>query len=217
MANAVILPGERLAGLQVDMLQKFRSGVRNLDELDLFLQGKNPFAFERNEHGHAVFTITGLDLTGAQEIEHLENGKYRVDGYAKQCLTSTKADSYDRNHRLVAGQTYKVALMPGKEIERSSDRTTENLRKRGMEKYGYSKPVAGIVPRYRERISDKQMEDMGILYIASLHDPIEDSDGNPFVLSSFRSVGGRWLFTYWGKPGSRWDDSGAFAFPVPAS
>ena len=43
MANAVSLPGERLAGMQIDLLQKLRQDVRTLDELNLFLQGKNPF------------------------------------------------------------------------------------------------------------------------------------------------------------------------------
>ena len=43
MANAVNLPGNRLAGLITDLMQKIRDGVRTLDELALFLQGKNPF------------------------------------------------------------------------------------------------------------------------------------------------------------------------------
>jgi hypothetical protein len=44
MANAVNLPGEHLAGLIVDLLQKLKARVRTLDELALFLQGKNPFS-----------------------------------------------------------------------------------------------------------------------------------------------------------------------------
>ncbi|MDP2665128.1 MAG: hypothetical protein Q8P23_00555 [bacterium] len=217
MANAVTLPGERLAGLQVDLLQKFRNGVRTLDELDMFLQGKNPFAFERNEHGHTVFTFTGLNLTGAQEIERLEGEGFRFGKYAKQCLTSTKSDSYDAKHRLVAGQTYKITLMPTKEIEVDSERTTANLRKRGMEEYGYGKPLAGIVPRYREKISDKQMEEMGFWYIASLHEPINDSGGDSRVLDTDRYGDGSWVSTGWVRPDGHWSDGGAFAFLVPAS
>lgn len=140
MANAVILPGERLAGLWEDLAHKVRKGVITLDEFALFNQRKNPFIFERNEHGHIVITLMGLDLIGAQEIERLEAEKYRLGNYAKLCLLSQAADSYDKNHRLVAGQTYKVALMPGKEISKDSDRTTENLRKRATEHYGYGKP-----------------------------------------------------------------------------
>ena len=173
--------------------------------------------FDRNEHGHVVITFIGTDITGAQEIELLRSEGYRVGDYAKQCLTSTKPDSYDAKHRLVAGQTYKVALVPGKEILKDFERTTENLRKLGMEKYGYGKPLAGFIPRIRQKVSDKQMEEMGIWYIASPHDPIKDSDGLPDVLIAIRSGGGRWVRAYYGDPGYQWGDGGAFAFPVSAS
>lgn len=172
--------------------------------------------FERNEHGHIILTFTGLDLTGEQEIVRLEAAGYRVGDYAKSCFTSTKADGYDKNHRLIAGQEYKVALVPGKEVARDSDRSTANLRKLGT-KYGYGKPLGGHIPRIRESVSDKQMEEMGLVYIASLHDPIKDSDGGPGVLDADRGGDGRWVYAYWDDPGRQWSDGGAFAFPVPAS
>ncbi len=209
------LPGERLAGLAADTFHKVQHGIITLDEWALFNQRKNPFSFERNEHGHITVTVTGLDLLGAQEIARLEAAGYRLSDWSKSCLLSTKPDSYDANHRLVAGQVYKIALMPGKEIERDSDRTTENLRKRGIEHYGYGKPLAGIVPRIREAVSDKQLEEMGIWYAAALHDPIKDSDGAPDVLNAYRCGDGRWLDARWGKPGNQWFGNSAFAFPVP--
>lgn len=43
MANAVILPGERLAGLSADLFHKLQAGSLTLDELALFTQRKNPF------------------------------------------------------------------------------------------------------------------------------------------------------------------------------
>lgn len=175
-----------------------------------------PTAFERNEHGHIIVTVTGLDLTGAQEIERLEAAGCRLSGYAKSCLLSKKKDSYDKNHRLVAGQSYKLALMPGKEIERDADHTTQALRKRGMEKYGYGKPLGGHIPRIRESVSDKQMEEMpgNPWYIAGLHDPIEASDGVTDVLFAHRLDDGRRLSARWGR---QWGGGGLFAFPVPAS
>jgi hypothetical protein len=176
-----------------------------------------PSIFERNDHGHVIITVTGLDLTGAQEIERLEAAGYRVSDYAKSCFLSEKKDSYDANHRLVAGVTYKVALVPHKEIERDADRTTDALRKLGMEKYGYGKPLGGFVPRIREAVSDKQMEEMGLYYIVSLHDPIKDSDGLPRVLYASRRGGGRWVDASWVDPDGRWSDGGASVFPVPAS
>ncbi len=207
----------KYANLDLGTIEAVFNKLGGIDGAQAFLRGAAPLTFERNEHGHVVVTITGLDLTGAQEIERLEAAGYRLSDYAKSCLISKKADSYDNNHRLSELSSHKVALMPGKEITRDSDRTTSNLRRRGMEKYGYGKPLGGLIPRIRESLSDKQMEEMGFWYIAGLHDPIKDSGSNPFVLSSDRSDGGRWLYARWVEPGSRWGDRGAFAFPVSAS
>ena len=211
------LPGERLAGLAADTFHKVQHGIISLDEWALFNQRKNPFAFERNDHGHIIVTVTGLDLNGAQEIERLEAAGYRLSDLAKSCLLSTAADGYDAMHTLVPQHQYQVALMPGKEIARDSLRTPENLRNTGIKTYGYGKPLGGIMPRIRERISDRQMEDMGFRYIAGLHDPIEDSGGDPRVLYAHRLGGGPWVYAGIDRPGRRWDDGGAFAFLVPAS
>lgn len=217
MANIGTLPGDRLAGLSADLFHKLQKGVITLEEFALFNQRKNPFTFERNEHGHVVLTFTGLDLTGAAEIERLEAANFRVGNYAKSCFISTKDDSYDKHHHLVGGRIYKVALMPGKEIERDVDRTTANLRKRGMEHYGYGKPLGGLIPRVRENLSDKQMEELGILYAAAIHNPITVSGGRPCVLRADRDDDGQWVDTCWGGPGNQWGGRGAFVFPVSAS
>lgn len=216
MKNIGTLPGERLAGLASDTFHKVQKGIISLDEWALFNQRKNPFAFKRNEHGHIVITITGLNLTGAQEIERLEAAGYHVTDYAKFCFTIVKVDGYDENHRLVAGQQYKIALLPGKEISRDFDRSTENLRALGT-KFGYGKPLGGFIPRIREAVSDKQMEEMGVRHITSLHDPIKDSGGNPSVLNANQYDGGPWVNACWAGPSSQWSDGSAFAFPVSAS
>jgi hypothetical protein len=183
----------------------------------VFLPATPVSSFERNQHGHIVLTVTGLDLTGEREIARLLSAEYRVGDYAKSCLLSKKKDGYDVQHRLVDGQEYKIALVPGREIEEDSHRTTQALRDVGIGRYGYQKPLAGIMPRIRETVSDKQMEEMGFWYIAGLHDPIKDSDGDPRVLRADRYDGGRWLRTDWGTPDDRWGDRGAFAFLLSAS
>lgn len=62
MANAVTLPGERLAGMIADLMLKLKSGSHTLDELDLFLQRKPLF----------VPTVVGVKITPiAQEMEAL--------------------------------------------------------------------------------------------------------------------------------------------------
>lgn len=213
------LPESRL-GAVADIVNRLNSerGEEWSDRFKAVLrEGLAPSTvFERNEHGHIIIAFTGLNRPGNQEIARLEAAGYRVSDYAKSCFASTDDDGYDKNHRLVAGQAYKIALVPGKEIKLQSDRTTANLRKLG-EKYGYGKPLAGHTPRIRESVSDKQMEEMGIWYVASLHDPIKDSDGGPCVLYASRNDDGQLLGTCWDSPDGQWGDSGAFAFPVLAS
>lgn len=172
--------------------------------------------FERNEHDHIVFTVTGLDFTVEQEIKRLAAAGFRMVNLA--CLRSKKKDGYDKKHRLVANQIYKIALIPAREIKSDADRTIDALLTCGIEKYGYKKPLAGIVPRIRETVSDEQMEKMGFWYIIAPHDTIiEDSGGSPVVLSACRYGDGRWLCASLVPPGYLWDDGGAFAFLVPAS
>jgi hypothetical protein len=181
------------------------------DELDL-VEVKPQF--ERNEHGHTLISITGLALTGEQEIQRLSEAGFRTSDYAKSCLTSMKKDGYDKCHCLEDGREYQLVLVPGKEVEKN--RTTAELRKYAAG-FGYAQPLAGIVPRIRETVSDKQMEEMGFWYIAALHDPITDSGGDPSVLGAGRNGGGHWLRASFDRPDDRWHVSGAFAFVVPAS
>lgn len=179
------------------------------DELEIKAK---PLPFPKNEHGHYIIEVTGLNLTGAEEITRLESAGFRIGDYAKSMLTSTNPDSYDANHRLEDEQVYRVVIVPGKEVKKN--RTTANLQAYGSQ-FGYQKPLAGIQPRIREAVSDKQLKEMGIYYIASLHETINDSDGDPDVLDSNRDVGGRWLDRCWDTPDGEWDGHGAFAFLVP--
>jgi len=181
------------------------------DELDL-VEVKPQF--ERNEHGHIVISITGLALTGEQEIQRLSDAGFRTSDYAKSCLTSKKKDGYDKLHQLEDGRAYQLVIVPGKEVEKN--RTTAELRKYAAG-FGYEQPLAGVVPRIRETVSDKMMEKMGFWYIVALHDPITDSDGDPSVLDADRRDDGQWVRASWDYPDSQWSDDGAFAFVVPAS
>ena len=123
--------------------------------------------------------------------------------------------SLDAGEPRQSGKTYKIALIPHSVIERDRDRTTINLRKKGVEQFGYGKPLAGIIPRIREAVSDEEMAKMGFWYIVALHDPIKDAGGAPGVLFAHRFGVGRWLRAYWDGPDAQWYAVGASAFVVP--
>ena len=168
----------------------------------------------KNQHGHYIITVTGLNLTGAEEETRRKSMGGEVSVYAHQVLTSTGPNSYDAKHRLEAGKQYQIAIVPGNLV--SKNRTTRNLQAYGAS-FGYQNVLAGHMPRIRETVSNKQMEKQmdGIWYIAGLHDTIEDSGGGPRVLCSDRFDGVSELDASWDDPGDEWSDGGAFAFLVP--
>lgn len=170
--------------------------------------------FQKNENGHWTFSVTGMNLTGEQEITRMKEKGFRVSDYVSQVLTSTNADSYDANHHLEDDKEYRIVLVPGCEI--TENRTTVNIQEyaRG---FGYEVPLAGVMPRIREVVSDKQMEQMEIWYIAGFHAPIKDTGGDSQVLNVDRNDDGQWLDANWDDPGCQWSDHGAFAFLVPAN
>lgn len=43
---------------------------------------------------------------------------------------------------------------------------------------------------------------------------LRNSDGDPNILSVSRDDNGRWLNTYYDKPGNRWNRNNGFAFAV---
>ncbi len=209
----------KYADLDLGTIEAVFNKLGGIEGAKDFLRTPNGLTvFERNKHGHVVVTIISLSLslTGAQEIQRLEAAGYKVGSYAKSCLISKAEDGYDKTHILVGGQSYSIALMPTKEIERDAERTTDNMRKLGMQ-YGYHKLRAGAMPRIREAVSNKQMEEMGLWYVVGLHNPIKDSGGDPRVLAADRDVGGRWLGSHVVRPDDQWFGDGAFAFLAPAS
>ena len=98
-----------------------------------------------------------------------------------------------------------------------SDGTTKNVRAEGNRrgwKHGndISPEIACLI---REKFTDEELEAMGLWWIVVMHEPINDSDGDPNLLSAFRYDDGRWLDADVDRPGYEWDDDGGFAFVIP--
>ncbi|MEI9966082.1 MAG: hypothetical protein WDN67_00120 [Candidatus Moraniibacteriota bacterium] len=118
MANHAQLTARDISGPYMQLLTNLQGddGPEVLEALKRFNRKENPWPltsfFHRNRNGHWVIEMTGLDLTGAQEIERLEAQGILVDYLAKQMLLSNASDSYDGNHRLEKGGIYRIALIP---------------------------------------------------------------------------------------------------------
>lgn len=166
-------------------------------------------ALKRNRNGHLTFMITGLDLTGVQEIERLEDTGYHLSEYAKLSFESRE---YNR-HRLEVGKKYNIALLPN-----GFGRTTEVVQSMA-EKFGYnSKSPAGIAPRIREVISDEQMKtkEMNLIYITALSRVAAIYNGSLVFRSSCNGAGGS-IVSYFDYDGYCWNNpfNNAFAFIDP--
>jgi hypothetical protein len=114
-----------------------------------------------------------------------------------------------------SGVTTEVAVLKGMLFE-DNDRITKKIRAEA-DKRKLSKPNAELACLIREKFTDKEIEAMGLWYIVAMHEPINDSGGEPSLLNASRYDVGRWLGAYYGRPGSRWGRDSGFAFAVSQS
>jgi len=161
----------------------------------------------REVDGVIYITVT-LDkpTAGDKWISRTETNGNRAGDYVKSVLRSKKFKPS------VAG-TYEIVILKGSLFE-DDDRITQNIRTKADE-MKLVKPNADISCLIREQFTDKEIEAMGLWWIVTMHEPIEDSGGSPDLLAAFRDDGGRWLFACSVYPDGRWDREGGFAFLAP--
>lgn len=182
---------ERLAG---------KEGPLWLRRLNQFNRNENPFEIPR------IIEVTSNGITGESWITRLEKARYRVGDYSKQLL---------RGKKFVAtnGVTYKLVVIKGEEFE-DENRITSKIRKEALRR-GYLTPSLEMAPLLREALSDEELEMMGLVYLVVMHEPISDSDGDLDRLGLGRDVKGRWLRTFWDRPGCGWGREDGFVFLFP--
>ena len=164
-----------------------------------------PLRSWREEDGVIYFSVTSDGTTGEDWITRLESKGFRVGGYAKQVLRSP-------DFKPTNGVTTEVAVLKGMLFE-DNDRITKKIHAEA-DKRKLSKPNAELACLIREKFTDKEIEQMGLWYIVAMHEPINDSDGDPRLLVVSRYDGGRWLFACYGRPDFGWDRGSGFAFAV---
>ena len=169
----------------INIAEKFKKGniYRDLWELRLkeaLNGGEKSFAaaqqgvveLKLNNFGHVTFEISGLDLSGDEEFERLRIAGHDPCDYDVQEILFS--DSYNEDQKLSNGEKCTIVLVPFKNKETPSD-FLEHLENT----YGYSKILAGAVPRICETISKNMIKEMGFTSILGFHDPI-DGDGDHY-------------------------------------
>jgi len=162
----------------------------------------------REVDGVIYFSVTSDGTTGEDWITRLESKGFRVSDYAKQVLRS-------QNFKPTNCVTTEVAVLKGV-LFLDNDRITKNIRAEA-DKRKLSKPNAELACLIREKFTDKEIEAMDLLWIVTMHEPINDSDGDPNLLNADRDDDGRWLSAYNDGPDDRWHRGNGFAFAVSSS
>lgn len=159
----------------------------------------------REQDSIVYFLVTSDGATGPEWIDRLEKKGFRVGDYAKRVLRS--ADFKPTN-----GVTTEIAVLKG-ELFPDSDRITEKIRAEAGRR-NFTKPNAEVACLIRDKFSDEEIKEMGLLWVIVMHEPIKDSGGFPGLLSARRSGAGYWLYAFYVSPGDGWDRGGGFTFAV---
>ncbi len=159
----------------------------------------------REEDGVIYFSVTSDGTTGEDWIKRLESNGFRVGDYAKQVLRSP-------DFKPTNGVTTEVAVLKGMLFE-DNNRITKKIRAEAG-KRKLQKPNAELACLIREKFTDKEIEAMDLIWIVAMHEPINDSGGDLFLLDAGRGGDGRWLGACYGRPDNEWRRDYGFAFAV---
>ena len=159
----------------------------------------------REVDGVIYFTAVSDGTTGEEWIARLEGGGFRIGDYAKSVLRSP-------DFKPTTGVTTEIAVLKGA-LFTDDERITEKIRAEA-DRRTLLTPNAELALLIREKFTDKEVEAMGLIWIVTMHDPIKDSVGGPFLLSVGRGGVGRWLNACRGRPASWWLRAYGFAFAV---
>ena len=196
------------AGLTVGQINAIVKKLGGHDMALRFLRDElsvsEPIRSWREEDGVIYFSVTSDGTTGEDWIKCLEGNGFRVGDYAKQVLRSP-------DFKPTSGVTTEVAVLNGMLF--GDQRITKKIRAEA-DKRKFLKPNAELACLIRLQFTDKEIEAMRLRYIVAMHEPINDSGGDPSLLRADRDGVGRWLSAYHGRPGDRWDRGGGFAFAV---
>ncbi|HAL50590.1 TPA: hypothetical protein DDY56_03375 [Candidatus Uhrbacteria bacterium] len=204
----VALPESEL-GTVFDLLSKLND-QEWVQAFKRFLRKENPWPIIageekwHEENGVIRFSVITNGTTGEGLIARLGSKSLRVSRYAKQVLCSPDFVPSE------SGTVVDVVVLKGSLFE-DSVRTSANIRAEA-DKRRHKKLNIEVACLIREKFTDKELEAMGLWAIVAMHDPIDDSDGDPSLLGASRIDVGRWLNAYSAEPDDRWHHAYGFAF-----
>jgi len=203
----------KYASLSLGTIEAVFNKLGGLEAADKFLRDEltvsEPARRFRIEGGVIYFTLPATDgTTGPQWIDRLEKKGFRLSKWSKDVLNSPA-------FKPTTGIVREIAVLKGMLFE-DNDRTTKNVRaKADTLGFKHGKDISPeIACQIREMFTDKEIEEMGLIWITTMHEPIKDSGGALSLLDADRRDDGLWLNAYYVYPDFRWDREGGFAVVV---
>ncbi|OJI09241.1 MAG: hypothetical protein COV08_01415 [Candidatus Vogelbacteria bacterium CG10_big_fil_rev_8_21_14_0_10_49_38] len=177
------------------------------------LQVCKPTRLWREEDGVIYFSVSSDGTEGVDWIKRLEAGGFRVGDYAKQVLRRPDLPCRPAGFKPTSGVTTEIAVLKGM-LFGDRDFTTSNIRDLATTRRKLITPNAEVSCLILEKFTDREIEAMGLLSTVVMHEPINDSDGDPSLLGAHRLDEGRWLVAYDDKLDYSWSRDYGFAFAV---
>ena len=194
-------------------LGQIEAGINKIGGEEAFLKllrgelvVSEPARLWREENGVIYFSVTSDGITGPHWIKRLEKKNPRLSKWAKDVLNSP-------DFKPTSSTVYNCVVLKG-EMFSNENRYTENIRAEA-DKRKLGKPNAEVACLIRENFSDEEIEAMGLWWIVTMHEPINDSDGDPSLLNASRNDEGRWLHASYDNPSFRWHREDGFVFLAP--
>jgi len=178
-----------------EIRRQFREGSLTTDSIQAVI-----------EHRGQAIVVVSDGLAAEQSIAELKAEGFNVWNEVKFLMRSSA-------YVVTNGVVYRVGIIKGDEFD-DNVRTTENIRKEAARRR-WIEPPAELARLLRKKVSDKELEKMGLWWLVVMHKPVPVSDGGPLLLGLSRGGDGRRLNAYDVKPGYRWDREDGFAFLLP--
>jgi hypothetical protein len=171
-------------------------------KLQIILDQPNP-PWIVDDEGNIHFILISNGLRPQQWEKHLERRGRRITDWANQMLARANGAS-------TKDVVYHVVVRPGKLIV-DSERVTNKLRAYAAAK-NWLTPHWEVACLIRDRFSDDQLRQMGLVSIITMHEPIRDESEVSFLLNANPHDIGGWLDACYDGSSNKWGDKGGFAF-----
>lgn len=159
----------------------------------------------REQDDVIYFSVTSDGTTGAEWISRLKSKGIEICDYAKHIL-------YYKGFNPSSGITYEIAVLKGK-IFRIEDSINSKIFKEAK-KRKLTKPNFEIACLMREKFSDKELDDMGLDFLVTMHKPLIDPTGGNGSLYGLRFGIGSYLHASFFHSDDHWPTRTGFAFVV---